>query len=503
MSTSWWRKLLFTKPVRRTSRLKLWVEPLEHRDTPAIYAAAVGVGSPPVVAVYDAATHQQVLSITAYDTSFTGGVNVALGDVNGDGTPDVVTGAGAGGGPVVNVFSGKDGNLLTSYAVGDADSRAGVTVAAADFDGDGKAEVVAGSIQNGNPLVQVLDGMTGTAVKSFTPFAGASGVSVAVGDVNGDGTPDVVAGAGTGGGPEVTVLDGKTGAVLLDEFAFEDTFRGGVFVSAGDVDGDGKADVTAGAGVGGGPRVVVLSGSNGEMIRSFYAYDATARNGVQATVYVDGTGSPELVTVEGTGNTSTIQAFNSTTLATVTLSQPMAGLPAGPVALATTGTTTTTTGGTDAGATTGSSGDTTSGTGGDTTTGGGSTTTATDASGMTDTMPATDDPNWIASPDGLKTWDVQVGTGDAITSSSTVSVYYTGWLAADGTQFETNTTSTPASFPLSGLIQGWQEGLVGMQAGGIRRLYIPAALAYGETGSGSKIPPNADLVFEIKVLSVG
>jgi hypothetical protein len=124
-----------------------------------------------------------------------------------------------------------------------------------------------------------------------------------------------------------------------------------------------------------------------------------------------------------------------------------------------------------------------------------------DSSGLVSMMPDFNAPQWQTRADGLKVWDVQTGTGAAVTSASTVQVYYTGWLASDGTQFDSNRTSgSPTSFPLSGVIQGWQEGLVGMQVGGIRRLYVPAALGYGASGTGS-IPGNADLVFEVKLVS--
>ena len=127
----------------------------------------------------------------------------------------------------------------------------------------------------------------------------------------------------------------------------------------------------------------------------------------------------------------------------------------------------------------------------------------TDASGMTDTFPNPNDPNFHDLGDGVKTWDVVVGKGDPVPQGGTVSVFYTGWLAGDGTQFETNRTGTPLRTPLSGVIQGWQEGVPGMMPGGIRRLFIPAAKAYGAAGSPPKIPPNADLVFEIKDLTPG
>lgn len=128
----------------------------------------------------------------------------------------------------------------------------------------------------------------------------------------------------------------------------------------------------------------------------------------------------------------------------------------------------------------------------------------TDASGMTDTFPNPNDPNFRDLGDGVKVWDVAIGKGDPVQPGGTISAFYTGWLASNGTQFETNRTSgTPLRSPLSGLIQGWQEGIPGMMPGGIRRLFIPAAKAYGSAGSPPKIPPNSDLVFEIKLLTPG
>src|SRR5262249_51112221 len=124
-----------------------------------------------------------------------------------------------------------------------------------------------------------------------------------------------------------------------------------------------------------------------------------------------------------------------------------------------------------------------------------------DASGMTDTFPNPSDPNFHDLGDGVKTWDVAIGEGTAVQAGDTVKVFYTGWLASDGTQFETNRTGTPLNQPLANLIQGWQEGVPGMKPGGIRRLFIPSAKAYGVAGSPPKIPGNADLVFEIKLLS--
>jgi hypothetical protein len=314
MLSSWWRTLVMKRMNRaaRDRRVRLEAEALETRDTPAgIFAAAVPAGSPSVVAVFDAVTKQEKFTVNAF-AGFTGGVNVAVGDVNGDGTADLITGAGPGGGAAVNVFDGVNGALLKTFTVGDDASRAGVSVAAADFDGDGRVEIVAGGSLNGQPIVQVLRFSDGTATQTFTPFSGVKGVSVAAGDFNGDGTPDVAAGAGPGGAPVVVVFNGKDGTVLLSQQVFESTFTGGVTLAAADLNGDNNTDVIVSARTLGGPRVTVLAGPTGAVIQNFFADNDALRNGVEAVGFdADANGKPDLVTTSSAG----LKAFDGRNLA--------------------------------------------------------------------------------------------------------------------------------------------------------------------------------------------
>lgn len=97
--------------------------------------------------------------------------------------------------------------------------------------------------------------------------------------------------------------------------------------------------------------------------------------------------------------------------------------------------------------------------------------------------------------------DIVVGEGEEVQPSDTVTINYTGALASDGTIFDSSVGGEPATFPLDNLIVGWQEGIPGMKVGGVRRLYIPAAKGYGEAGSGSSIPPNSDLIFDIELFN--
>ena len=129
--------------------------------------------------------------------------------------------------------------------------------------------------------VVAYDATTGREVFAVQPFGNYNiGVHVATGDVNGDGYDDLIVAAAAGGGPEVRVYDGKTGNLIRDFYAFNPSFRGGVNVAVGDVDGDGKADIIAGAGAGGGPQVKVFSGADHHVIYSFYAYTPTFTGGV-------------------------------------------------------------------------------------------------------------------------------------------------------------------------------------------------------------------------------
>lgn len=108
----------------------------------------------------------------------------------------------------------------------------------------------------------------------------------------------------------------------------------------------------------------------------------------------------------------------------------------------------------------------------------------------------------IKKVDYLKCEDLKLGSGATATAASTITATYTGALAADGTIFESSEdTGQPITTQLSGVIPGWTAGVPGMKVGGQRRLIIPAQYAYGPQAS-AKIPANADLVFDITLLSI-
>ena len=124
------------------------------------------------------------------------------------------------------------------------------------------------------------------------------------------------------------------------------------------------------------------------------------------------------------------------------------------------------------------------------------------AEGMVTAVPDATAAEWKDIGSGLKTWDIRAGEGAAIAASGAAHWHYIGWLT-DGTVFDGSLKegAEPIEFGLTQVIKGWTLGLAGMKPGGIRRLYIPSALAYGKQDKGT-IPPDSDLIFEVKLVRI-
>ncbi len=104
----------------------------------------------------------------------------------------------------------------------------------------------------------------------------------------------------------------------------------------------------------------------------------------------------------------------------------------------------------------------------------------------------------------LRYIDMQAGTGDPVSPGEFLTVHYTGWLASDGTKFDSS-VDRGEPFPFQQgthqVIPGWDQGFGGMRVGGKRRLFIPYQLAYGEDGRPPVIPPKSDLIFDIELIA--
>lgn len=261
----------------------------------AIVVTAAGGG--PLVRVYDNTGANLIDSFLPYGESFRGGIRVASGDVNGDGVADIVTGAGPGSGPHVKVFSGADHRPLHDFLAYDANFTGGVNVAAADLNGDGRADVITGAGPGSGPHVKVFNGATGENHASF--FAGSpnftGGVNIAA-STSATGFRQIIFGNGPGGLPIVGEYS-PTGQPLGTAFAFDSSFTGGVRVATGDFNGDGFDDIVAAQATGGAGIVQIINGANGVPLRNFFAYGPGFNGGVSVAVGdVTGDGVADIIT---------------------------------------------------------------------------------------------------------------------------------------------------------------------------------------------------------------
>jgi hypothetical protein len=306
--------------LRRAARPRLTC--LESRETPAFFGGGVevaagvvngvrslvagaGPGATPTVQVRNAATGRVTQTIQAFDAGFRGGVSVAVGDFNGSDAGQIVVGAGAGGVPLVNVYN-PNGTLLRSFLAFDAGFRGGVHVASGDVNGDGRDDIIVGAGVGGTPHIKVFSGSDNSVLRNFFAFDAGyrGGVTVAASDLNGDGRAEIVAGAAFGGAPQVIVFNGVSNAPTASFLAFDASYLGGVRVAAA------GGRIFVGAGIGGVPLVHTFSAS-GRLLRDTIAFDTAFKGGVWvAAAPLNGDGTADLIVGAGAGGSSDVKAFD-------------------------------------------------------------------------------------------------------------------------------------------------------------------------------------------------
>jgi hypothetical protein len=284
-------------------------------------------------------------SYSPFSASATGGVRVAAGDVTGDRRADLVAATGPGATPRVAVLNADTGSVTSSIAPGG--SGAGVEVAVAggrvvtgtdsvvsewsatgarlvsvdtglpqsrvaagDLDGDGKPEILAA----GASKVLILDGQTLATRGTVIPFAGARVFGIAAGDVDGDGRAEIIAGSDSGRVGEVRVLrlDGSVVGTIVDVYPGDE---GGLRVGAGDLNGDGRADVITGPTYGA-PDIhtytLTTSGFVQDPPAGFFAFDPSFSGGVSiAAANLNDAAPDELITGIGADHPPAVRTWGS------------------------------------------------------------------------------------------------------------------------------------------------------------------------------------------------
>lgn len=235
--------------------------------------------------------------------NFKGGARIATGNVDpsvpGD---EIVVAAGPGGGPHVRVYA-ADGYFLSGFFVPDVDFRTGLDVSVGDINNDGTDEIIVGLGPQNLPAVYVfrVDGLLLSKFNAYDPRARV-GVNVAAADLDGDGSDEIIVGPMRFGGPDVRVYR-YTGELLRSFYAYDPRFHGGVDVAGVDADVFGSGRIVTGAGPGGGPDVRVFDYNSMQLVFNYFAFYREFRGGVHVTVWPDpsDTNQPVILTtpVEG------------------------------------------------------------------------------------------------------------------------------------------------------------------------------------------------------------
>jgi hypothetical protein len=296
-------------------------------------AVGTGEGAGNLVDIYNP-DGSRLRQLIPYAQTFTGGTRTAIARIleGGKLVDKLIVAPGPGTVTNVLMFDLATGFLERSFIPFESTFTGGMFVAAGDIDGDGSDDITVTPDVGGGPRAQITSGVDGHVIADFLgiedpDFRG--GARAAIGDFNGDGRQDLVVAAGFGGGPRVAMFDGKTvpsnhpARLLADFFVFEQTLRNGVYVAAGDVNGDGFAELTVGGGPGGGPRVMALDGAaltkgdTSKVVYNFFAGNVDNRGGIRiAYKNLDGDNQADLVVGDGEGAGSRVTSYPGRVLVT-------------------------------------------------------------------------------------------------------------------------------------------------------------------------------------------
>lgn len=282
---------------------------------------AADLGGPPQVRVF---TTQGTLvgTFDAYGPAFTGGVRVATADLTGDGAPEIFTAPGPTGAPYVNIYDGATFQRLRQFLVYGEAFTLGVNLAVGNVLGDGRPEIVVAPERGGEPFINILDSQTGQLVQQFLAygraFTGGVRLALANTDAANGALLEVLTAPQACGAPFVNQFNAASGPgvnpFVRQHQVYGATFTGGLFLAAGNVNRQGLDDFIVGPGSSGQPYVNGFDGTTGNFIRQVQAYGLAFTAGVRvALVDADRDGTGDFVTGPGPGGEPWVQVVNGLT----------------------------------------------------------------------------------------------------------------------------------------------------------------------------------------------
>ena len=292
--------------------------------------ALPAAGSPNLVEVKRGA---RSTILAPFPASYKGGIVATSGDVNNDGTPDIIVAARQGASGRIIVYNGKTDQVMRTFNAFPG-FNGQINIASGDVNGDHKSDIIVAVAGKGPSHVKVFSINIVAPIQSFIAFSGYNGgVSIASADVNGDRKDDIVVGTLGGTAPQVKVF--SQGTMIRNFFGLEIPPLSPIVVTAGDLDGDGKAEVIIGSGLGVVPSVVVFSGARpGQTIGSFFAFPQAYRGGLTLSVQdYDNDGKLDILAGTAGGKNPQVRVFNGRTFRQIDSFFASVGGFAGPISL--------------------------------------------------------------------------------------------------------------------------------------------------------------------------
>lgn len=255
---------------------------------------------------------KKIKSFLVYPRNFRGQVNVRSGDLDGDGQDEIVAVPGSVGGPHLKVFS-KNGKLLAQKFVYDKNFNGGVLLELADTDGDGIKEIIVAAKDRGEPVIKIYrySNKKLSLVRKFTAFTKSfrGGLRLVIGDLNGDGKDEIII-TNRRGAPQMMAYNGS-GKKIAQKMLGDKNGRLGLELKIADVNGDGKDDLIIVPQAGQAPVILVLDYKYKQLAK-FNAYGSNIQTGLQVAVgNVDNDSAKEIIIVSRKGAGSQIKVFSA------------------------------------------------------------------------------------------------------------------------------------------------------------------------------------------------